>query len=77
MSEEEKTINLLSEKINDVLARFVKLKEQNEILRQESITLRAQNEAKDIEIAKLEEDLLNKNIESEDIFARIEEVLRS
>lgn len=76
MVNEEITVNKLSEKINDLLLRFGEMKQQNQSLRQEVITLQAQNEMKDKEIAKLEEDLINKDIESDDIFAKIEEVLR-
>lgn len=76
MVNEEITVNNLSEKVNDLLARFTDMHQQNQILRQEVVTLRAQNEMKDNQIAKLEEDIMNKDIESDDIFAKIEEVLR-
>jgi len=73
---EEVTVNKLSEKVNDLLVRFEELKTQNSTLRQEVVTLRAQNEAKNAQIEKLEEDLMNKDIESDDIFSKIEEVLK-
>lgn len=76
MFNEEVTVNKLSEKVNDLLVRFEDIKAQNDTLRQEVITLRAQNEAKTAQIEKLEEDLMNKDIESDDIFAKIEEVLK-
>lgn len=76
MLNEEITVNNLSEKVNDLLVRFTDIQQQNQILRQEVVTLRAQNEMKDTQIAKLEEDMINKDIESDDIFAKIEEVLR-
>jgi cell division protein FtsB len=76
MLNEEITVNNLSEKVNDLLVRFTDIQQQNQILRQEVVTLKAQNEMKDIQIAKLEEDMMNKDIESDDIFAKIEEVLR-
>jgi len=73
---EEVTVNKLSEKVNDLLVRFEELKTQNSTLRQEVVTLKAQNEAKNAQIEKLEEDLMNKDIESDDIFSKIEEVLK-
>jgi len=73
---EEVTVNKLSEKVNDLLVRFEEMKSQSHNLRQEVVTLKAQNEAKSIQIGKLEEDLMNKDIESDDIFSKIEEVLK-
>ncbi len=73
---EEVTVNKLADKVNDLLVRFEDMKSQNDRLRQEVVTLKAQNEAKNIQIEKLEEDLMNKNIESDDIFIKIEEVLK-
>ncbi len=73
---EEITVNRLSEKVNDLLVRFEEMKSQNDTLRQEVVTLKAQHEAKNIQIDKLEEDLMNKDIESDDIFSKIEEVLK-
>ena len=73
---EEVTVNNLADKVNDLLVRFEDLKSQNNTLRQEVVTLKAQNEAKNLQIEKLEEDLMNKDIESDEIFGKIEEVLR-
>ena len=76
MFSEEFTVSKLVEKVNDLLSRFEDLKAQNSTLRQEVMTLKAQNEAKDAQILKLQEELTAKNIESDDILGRIEEVLR-
>jgi len=76
MFSEDVTVNKLVEKINDLLSRFENLKLQNDSLRQEVMTLKAQNEAKDIQITKLQDELRDKNIESEDILGKIEEVLK-
>ena len=73
---EEVTVNKLADKVNDLLVRFEDMKSQNDRLRQEVVTLKAQNEAKNIQIEKLEDDLMNKDIESDDIFSKIEEVLK-
>jgi len=73
---EEVTVNRLAQKVNDLVIRFEEMKSQNEALRQEIVTLKAQNEAKNIQIEKLETNLMSNNIESDDIFSKIEEVLR-
>ena len=73
---EEVTVNKLSQKVNDLLVRFEEMKSQNDTLRQEVVTLKAQHEAKNIQIEKLEDDLMNKDIESDDILSKIEEVLK-
>ena len=73
---EEVTISKLATKVNDLLTRFEELKTQNDTLRHDVVTLKAQNQAKDAQIEKLEEDLMNKDIESDDIFSKIEEVLK-
>ena len=76
MFNEEFTVSKLVEKVNDLLGRFEDMKAQNSTLRQEVMTLKAQNEAKDAQILKLQEELTAKNIESDDILGRIEEVLK-
>ena len=73
---EEVTVNKLSQKVDDLLVRFEEMKSQNDKLRQEVVTLKAQHEAKNIQIEKLEEDLMNKDIESDEILSKIEEVLK-
>ncbi len=73
---EEITVNKLSQKIDDLLARFEAMKSENDKLRQELVTLKAQSESKNIQISKLEEDLMSRDIESDDIFSKIEEVLK-
>jgi len=76
MFNEEITVNKLSQKVSDLLAKFAELREENNAFRQELVTLKAQNEAKDIQITKLQESLKNKDMEADDIFGKIEEVLR-
>jgi len=75
MFEEQRVVNTLSDKINDLLTKFEELKAQNESLRNEIVSVKAQSEAKDTQIAKLQEELRAKDLESEDIFGKIEAVL--
>lgn len=74
--QEVETTSKLVEKVKDLLIRFEELKIQNSTLRQELVTVKAQSELKDGQIEKLEEDLINRDIESEELFGRIEEVLK-
>ncbi len=73
--EEMNKTKLLSQKIDELLKSYKELKEENERLKNEIITLKASNEAKDTHIKRLEEKVSVSDIESEDILSKIEEVL--
>ncbi len=75
MFEENQNINSLTSKVQDLLTRYEQICEQNENLRQELVSVKAQNEAKDMQITKLQEELQLREMESEDIFGKIEAVL--
>jgi len=68
-------IELLSKKIDEVLARLKKLEEENSNLRNELVAVKAQNEAKDAQIAKLDEELMMKELEIEEVISKIETML--
>lgn len=72
---DDKIIHTLTDKINELLERYNELKETNESLRNELVSVKAQNEAQKNEIARLEGELKTKNVESEDIAKKIEAVL--
>lgn len=75
MYDENKTTITLGEKIETLLLKFHELNSENENLRNELSSTKAQNEAKDIEIAKLQEDIRAKTQETEELLAKIEAVL--
>ena len=75
MFDNDKVLNTLTDKVNDLLARYNEICEENEFLRNELISVKAQNEAKTNQIARLEEDLRTKNTESDDVIRKIEAVL--
>lgn len=75
MFEESQSVSSLVSKVEDLLQKFQEIKAHNEELRQELISVKAQNEAKDSQIAKLQEELRSREVESEDIFGKIEAVL--
>ena len=68
-------IEQLSKKIDEVLAQMRTLKEENARLRNELVAVKAQNEAKDAQIAKLNEELAMKDLEIEEVIGKIEAIL--
>ncbi len=75
MFEQEKSINTLSDKISELLEKYKDLQAQNESLRQEVVRAKALAEAKDVQIAKLEQSLIGKDINADDLMSKIEAVL--
>ena len=71
----DKVLNTLPTKVNDLLAKYNEVVEENENLRNQLISAKAQNEAKSNQILRLEEELKDKNIESDDVIRKIEAVL--
>lgn len=72
---EDKVLNTLTNKVNDLIARYEDLLRENESLHTEIVTLKAQNEAKSNQIQRLENELHLKTSESDDIMKKIEAVL--
>ena len=75
MFAEERSVTTLSQKIDELLERYKDLVEQNESLRQEVVKAKALAEAKNVQIAKLEHDLIHKNVNADDLLSKIEAVL--
>ncbi len=65
----------INEKMNELVQKVDNLSNENQSLREEVVTLKAQEEGKNEYIRKLEEDLGIKNMEFEEILKRIEAVL--
>ena len=72
---DEKIINTMKDKVNELIEKYNEVCEANEALRNELVSVKAQNEAKSNQIMRLEEELKSRNIESEDIYKKIEAVL--
>ncbi|ECL6253775.1 hypothetical protein [Campylobacter jejuni] len=72
---DEKIINTMTDKVNELIEKYNEVCEANEALRNELVSVKAQNEAKSNQIIRLEEELKSRNIESEDIYKKIEAVL--
>ena len=61
MFDDDKVLNTLTDRVNDLLARYNEVCDENESLRNELVSVKAQNEAK--------------NTESDDVIRKIEAVL--
>ena len=68
-------IEQLSKKIDSVVGRIKALEEENARLRNELVSVKAQNEAKDVQIDKLNEELTMKDLEIEEVIGKIEAIL--
>lgn len=75
MHENEKILNSLTSKVNELLNKYEEICKENETLRNELVSAKAQNEAKSNQISRLEKDLKDKNVESDDVIKKIEAVL--
>ncbi|MCA6130297.1 hypothetical protein [Campylobacter concisus] len=75
MFENNAILTTLSDKVNDLITKYDEVCRVNEELRNEIVTLKAQNEAKTNQIMRLEEDLDKKNSETDDVMKKIEAVL--
>lgn len=75
MQQDMQVVDKLNEMIDTLLGSFKILKEQNNEMSREFTTLKALNEAKDAQIAKLEEKLMQKEVETNDIVKKIEAVI--
>ncbi|ADN09791.1 hypothetical protein [Sulfurimonas autotrophica] len=69
------TLNKLSEKVSYILQEYHALKGENEMMRNEIVTLKADCELKKQEIEKLHEENAKKDIEIEEIVNKIESIL--
>ncbi len=69
------TLNKLSEKVSYILQEYHAMKGENEMMRNEIVTLKADCELKNQEIEKLHEENAKKDIEIEEIVNKIESIL--
>ena len=75
MFEDNAILTTLSDKVNDLITKYDEVCRVNEELRNEIVTLKAQNEAQTNQIMRLDEDLDKKNSEADDVMKKIEAVL--
>ncbi len=65
----------LSDKIEELLAKYQELKQENDTLRRELLTCKAASEEKDKEIERLRDELAMKNMEVDEIIKKIESLV--
>jgi len=73
--ENQTVLEKLDAKISQMIQKCEDLKNENEIIRSELVTLKAQQEIKDAEIEKLMEENTMKDLEIEEIVNKIESIL--
>ena len=73
--EDQTSLDKLSEKVSSILQHYNALKNENEMIRNELITLKAEREIKNQELEKLTEENVKKDIEIEEIVSKIESIL--
>lgn len=73
--ENQSVLDILNEKVSQILEKYHSLKSENEAMRNELITLKAEREIKDQEINKLSEQNAMKDLEIEEIVTKIESIL--
>ena len=71
----QSNLEKLDEKVSQVLEEYRTTKDENDMMRNEIITLKANCELKNQEIEKLTEDNTMKDLEIEEIMIKIENIL--
>ena len=72
---DEKVLNNLAAKVQELMQKYEEICEDNETLRNELVSAKAQNEAKSAQITRLEEELNKHNTQSDDLLRQVEAVL--
>ena len=73
--QDKTNLDILSEKVSQILQKYNSLKSENETIRNQLITLKAERELQDTEIEKLREENTMKDLEIEEIVNKIESIL--
>ena len=72
---DEKVLNNLAAKVQELMQKYEEICEDNETLCNELVSAKAQNEAKSAQITRLEEELNKHNTQSDDLLRQVEAVL--
>lgn len=75
MFDNDKVLNNLASKVTELMNKYEEVCDDNENLRNELVSVKAQSEAKSNQIARLEEELKNQNLASDDLLRQVEAVL--
>ena len=69
------SLEILNDKVSDILQRYSSLKTENEMFRTELITLKAEREITNQELQKLRDQNTLKDLEIEEIVSKIESLV--
>ncbi|PHS56209.1 MAG: hypothetical protein COB17_10065 [Sulfurimonas sp.] len=69
------SLEILSEKVSQILQQYHSLKDENEALRIDIVSIKSESEIKNQEIEKLRDLNTQKDIEIEEIVSKIESIL--
>ena len=75
MEQQLSALERLAQKVDGLLVRLKNLEQENSELRNELVAVKAQNEAKDAQIARLNDELALKDAEIDEVIAKIETIL--
>ena len=75
LMQKQTSLEILNEKVSNMLQSYNALKNENDILRTEVVSIKGQMEMKDQEIEKLSDENALKDIEIEEIVSKIENIL--
>lgn len=75
MFESQEIVPTLGDKVKELIKKYKESMDENENLRNEIVSLKAQNEALNSRLEKLEEDMVVKNLTEDELFKEIEDVL--
>lgn len=75
--ENENVVPTLNDKVKELIEKYKNVVKDNENLRNELISAKAQNEALNLQLDKLEEDITVKSLSDDELFKEIEDVLSS
>ena len=73
--DEEKKVEGLSNKVAELIRRYTEARDENEKLRTELATIKAQNEALGMQLGTLENDLAYRKMSDEDLSKLIDDIL--
>lgn len=73
--QEQTTLEKLNEKISQMLQKHHELQNENEMMRNEIVTLKSEKEISNQEIERLTDENVMKDLEIEEIVTKIESIL--
>lgn len=73
--QESTTLQKLSQKVSEMLRNYDELRKENALLKEQVELLKSENSAKEAVVARMQDDLIEKEREIEEIVNKIESIL--